>query len=47
MAKKTKPMTLPAIIRWWSQPRFSFDRGGSFNVELYLKICEIKLKNHV
>lgn len=45
--RKFKPMTLPAIIRWWSKPSFAFDKGGSFNVELYLKICEIKLQNNV
>lgn len=39
--------TLPAIIRWWQRKSFTNDKGGSFNVQLYLKICEIKIKNNV
>lgn len=37
---KTPQLTLAECVRWWTK-----ERRGSFNVQLYLKICEIKSKN--
>jgi len=45
--KPKEKMTLPTMVRWWSRQSFTHDKGGSFNVQLYLKICEIKLLKNV
>ena len=34
--------TLYDMVRWWSNQSFAYDRGGSFDVELYLKFCKVK-----
>lgn len=31
--------------RWWIRKSHHSHISGTFNVELYLKICEIKLRN--
>jgi hypothetical protein len=41
--KEPKPvpqMTLPECVRWWTK-----EWRGTFNVDLYMKVCEIKSKN--
>lgn len=34
------PLPFPVLkmARWWKQKSFSHDKGGSFNVEHYLKV---------
>jgi hypothetical protein len=34
------PLPIPVLrmARWWKEKSFSHDKGGSFNVELYLKV---------
>lgn len=32
------------MMRWWKCQSLSFDRGGSFNTEHYLRICDAKMK---
>lgn len=34
---------LAYIKRWWSRKSIRDEKGGSFNMDLYLRICEIKL----
>lgn len=34
--------TLGDMVAWWEQQSFAHDKGGSFNVNLYLLICKIK-----
>ena len=34
--------TLYDMMRWWENRSFAFDKGGSFNVELYIRTCKIK-----
>lgn len=35
-------MTLGDMVIWWENQSFTYDKGGSFNVSLYLQICKIK-----
>lgn len=35
-------MNLYEMARWWRKQSLPHDRGGSFNVELYLEILKIK-----
>jgi hypothetical protein len=34
------PLPIPVLrmARWWKEKSFSHDKGGSFNVEHYLKV---------
>lgn len=34
------PLPFPVLkmARWWKQKNFSHDKGGSFNIEHYLKV---------
>lgn len=34
------PLPIPVLkmARWWKQKNFSHDKGGSFNIEHYLKV---------
>jgi hypothetical protein len=34
--------TLFDMMRWWQNQSFAGDKGGSFNVELYIQTCKIK-----
>jgi hypothetical protein len=34
--------TLFDMVRWWENQAFAFDKGGSFNIELYIRTCKIK-----
>jgi hypothetical protein len=40
------PLRLPLVkqIRWWRKQSIENDKGGSFNVELYLAYCEAKFE---
>lgn len=44
--KRKLPMRIPLIaqMKWWQDQSTIQDKGGSFNLELYLQICEFKLK---
>jgi hypothetical protein len=33
------------MMNWWGKKSFSKDKGGSFNLQHYLKVCEYKLNN--
>jgi hypothetical protein len=33
------------MMNWWGNKSFSRDKGGSFNLQHYLKVCEYKLNN--
>ena len=35
-------MTLGDMVAWWERQSFTYDKGGSFNVSLYLLICKYK-----
>jgi hypothetical protein len=34
--------TLGDMVIWWERQSFAHDKGGSFDVDLYLRICKIK-----
>lgn len=36
------PTKIIAISKWWKKSKLKEDKGGSFNMELYLRILEIK-----
>jgi hypothetical protein len=40
------PLNYPLVRRmhWWRMKSFNEDKGGSFNVELYLSYCEAKFQ---
>jgi hypothetical protein len=40
------PLRYPLVrcIQWWRKKSLNDDKGGSFNVELYLAYCEAKFK---
>jgi hypothetical protein len=40
------PLNYPLIrrIQWWRKKSMNDDKGGSFNVELYLQYCKIKFE---
>lgn len=38
------PYPLVRQIQWWRKKSFHDDKGGSFNVELYLAYCRSKFK---
>ena len=40
------PLNYPLVRRmhWWRMKSFNEDKGGSFNVELYLSYCEAKFR---
>jgi hypothetical protein len=40
--KQKQVIPIGHIIKWWQNKSLSYDKGGSFNVELYLKLSEIK-----
>lgn len=40
---KTIPIAI--IKRWWSKPSVKQEKGGNFNMDLYLRVCEVKLIN--
>jgi hypothetical protein len=44
--KRKLPMRIPLIaqMKWWQDQSTIQDKGGSFNLDLYLQICEFKLK---
>ncbi len=46
MKKENKfiPLRYPLVrqIQWWRKQSFIDDKGGSFNVELYLAYCRAK-----
>lgn len=42
MKTDSKRPTLPEMSRWWKDKNSHDDKGGSFNVQLYMKICEVK-----
>ena len=39
---------IPLVMRvkWWRDQSVSFDRGGSFNLDHYMRICRIKLEQY-
>jgi hypothetical protein len=37
------PFYLTRVIRWWNNAGTNHHKGGSFNLELYLRVCEIKM----
>jgi hypothetical protein len=39
---KSSHMTLGDMVAWWERQSFTHDKGGSFNVGLYLLICKAK-----
>lgn len=41
--QQTKPIIpIGHIIGWWQNKSLSHDKGGSFDVELYLKLSKMK-----
>lgn len=40
------PLNYPLVrrIQWWRKKSMNDDKGGSFNVELYLQYCKIKFE---
>jgi hypothetical protein len=44
--KKKATLRIPLIaqIKWWKDQSTIQDKGGSFNLDLYMQICEFKLK---
>ena len=43
-----KHTAIPLVMRvkWWRDQSVSFDRGGSFNLDHYMRICRIKLEQY-
>jgi hypothetical protein len=41
-----KTIPIAQIKRWWSKPSVKQEKGGNFNMDLYLRICDIKLNNY-
>jgi len=37
------PFYLTRVIRWWKNAGTNQHLGGSFNLELYLRVCEAKM----
>jgi hypothetical protein len=48
--KRIEPrhMAIPLVMRvkWWRDQSVSFDRGGSFNLDHYMRICQIKIEQY-
>lgn len=45
--KTWKTNSLAMAMRWWTNTSSAWDRGGSFNVALYLRFCDAQLsKDH-
>lgn len=42
MKTSFKKSTLPEMARWWKKKSSHDDKGGSFDVQLYMRICEAK-----
>lgn len=42
MKQNFEQITLPMMIRWWTKKNSIHDKGGSFDVQLYLRICAVK-----
>lgn len=40
--KRVPMIPLITIIDWWEKQKVHCDRGGSFNLDLYLSICRAK-----
>lgn len=40
-----KTIPIAQIKRWWSKPSVKQEKGGNFNMDLYLRICEVKYIN--
>ena len=37
-----KTIPIAQIKRWWSKPSVKQEKGGNFNMDLYIRVCEIK-----
>jgi hypothetical protein len=35
------------MVKFWTGKTNRYDKGGSFNLELYLRICEIKMNQQL
>lgn len=44
--KKKKMIPLIYMMNFWKNQKIENDKGGSFNLPLYLKICEIKMNQN-
>lgn len=44
--KKPKCYNVVDFMKHWRNQKSENDKGGSFNLELYLRICEIKYLNY-
>lgn len=40
-----KPYNLTRMMSWWRQAGQNNHMGGSFNLDLYLRICEFRMNN--
>lgn len=43
--KNRKTIPLAYIKRWWSKQSTKEEKGGNFNMDLYLRVCEVKMIN--
>jgi hypothetical protein len=39
------PYNLTRMMSWWRQAGQNNHMGGSFNLDLYLRICEFRMNN--
>jgi len=37
-----KLITIGNMISWWEKQSFAYDKGGSFDLELYIRISKMK-----
>jgi hypothetical protein len=44
--KKSKCYNIVDYLKHWRGQKSEDDKGGSFNTELYIRICEIKYLNY-
>ena len=42
MKKQKQIIPIGHIIDWWQKKSISHDKGGSFDVELYIRLSKIK-----
>jgi hypothetical protein len=40
-------LNIVSMKNWWTHSKIKEDKGGSFNVELYLRILEVKGANGI
>lgn len=42
--RNLKSIGIAKMIKWWTRKSLHDDKGGSFNLNLYLQVCQAKEK---